>query len=90
MWNDNCQIPNISAFDPSVKNVIKKTKAPKCSSIPPLTSVVLDVDSWTYTFKINLDLNLNISSTIVNCCYSSIVRNQLKFKKTKTDDDRYV
>ncbi|VVC33777.1 Alkaline-phosphatase-like, core domain,Alkaline phosphatase-like, alpha/beta/alpha,Protein of unknown [Cinara cedri] len=89
VWNENCQIPNISAYDDSVKNVFKTSSPPKCFSKSPLTSVILDEDTWSYTFKINHDSNSKMSLSTVNCCYSSIVRNELKFKNNANDDDRY-
>jgi len=85
VWNENCRIPNISVYDKTITNLIKKINSPKCFSTLPLTSVILDVDKWFYTFKINHGLE----SQIVNCCYSSIVRNELKFKNNPKDDDRY-
>lgn len=84
VWNDNCKIPNISAYDKTIKHLIKKTHHPVCSSESPLTSVVLDVNTWSYTLKINHN------SKIIKCCYSSIVRNELKFKNNSKDDDRYT
>lgn len=91
VWNDNCKIPNISAHDKSIKHLIKKNNSPKCSSKLPLTSVVLDVNTWSYTFKINDNFkSLIFNSRIINCCYSSIVRNELKFKNNSKDDDRYT
>lgn len=84
MWNEYCQIPNISAYDKSIQNFIEKCDFPKCSSKSPLTSIILNVDTWSYTFKIN-----HSKKSIYNCCYSSITRNQLKFKKNQKDDDRY-
>ncbi|XP_001945027.2 uncharacterized protein LOC100165313 [Acyrthosiphon pisum] len=89
VWNDNCRIPNISAYDKTIKSFIKKINSPKCFSTLPLTSVILDVNKWSYTFKINYGLHSQISKSIVNCCYSSIVRNELKFKNNPKDDDRY-
>lgn len=89
VWNDNCQIPNISVYDKSVTNFIKKMNPPKCTSNMPMTNVILDVDTWTYTFKINYDFNSQISRSAVSCCYSSIVRSELKLKKKSNDDDRY-
>jgi hypothetical protein len=84
VWNDYCRIPNISAYDKSIQNLIKKTDFPKCSSKSPLTSTVLNVKTWSYTFQINHNLK-----SISNCCYSSIYRTELKFKKNQKDDDRY-
>jgi len=89
VWNDNCRIPNISAYDKTIQSFIKKSNSPKCFSTLPLTSVILDVNKWSYTFKINYGLHSRISKSIVNCCYSSIVRNELKFKNNPKDDDRY-
>lgn len=85
VWNDNCQIPNISAYDDSIKHLIKKSNHPKCFANASLTNVVLNVSTWSYTLKINHDLK-----SIINCCYSSIVRNELKFKTNLKDDDRYT
>lgn len=89
LWNDNCRIPNISAYDKSIVHLIQKNVAPNCSSNAPLTSVILDISTWSYTLKINHDFNSQVSKSIVNCCYSSIVRNELKLKKNLRDDDRY-
>jgi len=89
VWNDNCRIPNISAYDKTIKHLIKKSNSPKCFSTLPLTSVILDADKWSYTFKINHGLHSQISKSTVNCCYSPIVRNELKFKNNPKDDDRY-
>lgn len=89
VWNKNCRIPNISAFDKSIKHLIKKNISPKCSLKLPLTSVKLDVDTWSYTFKINHNVISKSFKSVVECCYSSIVRSQLKFKKNLKDDDRY-
>lgn len=84
VWNEYCQIPNISAFDKSIRNLIEKSDVPKCSNKSPLTNTILNVDTWSYTFHINHSFKL-----ISNCCYSSINRNELKFKKNQKDDDRY-
>lgn len=89
VWNDNCRIRNISVYDKTIKHLIKKSKPPKCYSKSPLTSVILDADTWTYTLKINHGFNSTISNSTVNCCYSSIIRNELKFKKNSKDDDRF-
>ncbi|XP_050441154.1 uncharacterized protein LOC126846077 [Adelges cooleyi] len=89
VWNDNCQIPNISAFDDSIKSLVKKNKPPKCSSYPPLTSVVLDPKSWSYTFKIN-KINKKDTASKISCCYSSIYRKHIKARKSANDDDRYT
>lgn len=89
VWSDNCQIPNISAYDKSIKYLIKKSNPPKCSSNLPLTSVILDVKTWSYTLKINHGSNSQKSKSTINCCYSSIVRNELIIKKSPKDDDRY-
>lgn len=89
VWNDNCRIPNISAYDKTIQKLIKKSTPPKCFSTMALTSVILDVDKWSYTFKINQGIHSKISKSIVTCCYSSIVRNELKFKINSKDDDRY-
>ncbi|XP_060841555.1 uncharacterized protein LOC132922196 isoform X1 [Rhopalosiphum padi] len=89
VWNDNCRIPNISAYDKTIKHLIKKSNSPKCFSTLPLTSVILDADKWSYTFKINHRLHSQILKSTVNCCYSPIVRNELKFKNNPKDDDRY-
>lgn len=89
VWSDNCRIPNISVYDKSIKHLIKKLKLPKCSKLP-LTSVVLDVNTWSYSFKINhASLDSKMSKSIITCCYSSIIRDALKFKKHPKDDDRY-
>lgn len=90
VWNENCQIPNISAHDKSVQNLFKTSNPPKCSSKSPLTNVILDSDTWSYTLKINHDFNSQTSKSIINCCYSSINRKKLKIKKNSKDDDRYT
>lgn len=89
VWSDSCQIPNISAYDNSIKHLIKKSHPPKCSSKLPLTSVVLDANRWLYTFKINYAVLSKTNKQIVDCCYSSISRNRQEYKKSLGDDDRY-
>ncbi|XP_050548378.1 uncharacterized protein LOC126910017, partial [Daktulosphaira vitifoliae] len=89
VWDDNCRIPNVSAFDDSVKKFVKKEKSPKCSSLPSVTSVILDVKSWTYTLKIN-KFYQNKADLNISCCYSSIHRKYLKSKRSFNDDDRYT
>lgn len=89
VWSDSCQIPNMSIYDKSIEHFIKKSKLPKCSKLQ-LTSVILDANTWSYTFKINRDsLDSKMSKSTIKCCYSSIVRNELKFKKEPKDDDRF-
>lgn len=89
VWSDSCQIPNMSVYDKSIENLIKKIKPPMCSKMP-LTSVILDANTWSYTFKINRDsLDSKLSKSTIECCYSSIVRNELKLKKEPKDDDRF-
>lgn len=89
VWSDSCRIPNISAYDKSIKHLIKKSHPPKCSSKLPLTNVVLDANRWSYTFKINHAVLSKTNKQIVECCYSSIFRNKLEYKKSLVDDDRY-
>lgn len=79
----------MSVYDKSITNLIKKRKPPKCSKLP-LTSIILDANTWSYTFKINRGiLDSKMSKSIIKCCYSSIIRSELKFKKNPKDDDRY-
>lgn len=89
VWSDSCRIPNISVYDKSIKYLIKKSNPPKCSSKSPLTSVILNPDTWSYTFKINHATMSQTSEPIVKCCFSKITRNKLKFKISSEDDDRY-
>lgn len=89
VWSDSCRIRNISVYDKSIKHLIKKSNPPKCSSKSPLTSVILNTDTWLYTFKINHSTISQISKPIVKCCFSKIIRNKLKFKINSGDDDRY-
>lgn len=72
VFNENCVIPKIEAFNEDVKKYMKNPKYFKCSKHRLLTSITKSNDS--VYLVVNEDVVQEYGSGIVSCCFSYIRR----------------
>ncbi|XP_075220749.1 uncharacterized protein LOC142324042 [Lycorma delicatula] len=84
VWSPSCRIPDIDPYHESIRSLVKKVSAVKCSQLPPLTRI--SNDKLIYDDKIAPKY---ADKQKITCCYQNIKRTSI-IGRTMSNPDNSI